>query len=265
MIAEVFKEVETEPAGQFFDLPGGQAFLYLRKLPGKETANEDSAGLFALPDKDIVLAVADGMGGTPSGAKASGIVVTQLQKALKASTRGQSDHREDILNGIESANKQILELGVGAGSTAAVLEISRNIVRPYHVGDSEILLVGQRGKLKLQTISHSPVGYGIESGLIGPEEAIYHHERHLISNFLGSQEMRIEIGAAVTMSRYDTLLIASDGVFDNAHLDELIALIRKGPLKQVGKLLTELISMRMQSNTPPCKPDDVGFILYRRT
>ena len=42
-----------------------------------------------------------------------------------------------------------------------------------------ILTTGQRGRLRMQTVSHSPVGFAIEYGLLDESEAMHHEERHL--------------------------------------------------------------------------------------
>ena len=44
--------------------------------------------------------------------------------------------RGAILNGIEAANRSIRELGCGAATTLALVEIQDRTIRPYHVGDS---------------------------------------------------------------------------------------------------------------------------------
>ena len=51
---------------------------------------------------------------------------------------------------VEAANRAVAELGVGAATTLAVVEIQGRSVRTYHVGDSMILAVGQRGKVRFQ-------------------------------------------------------------------------------------------------------------------
>ncbi len=263
----VFTARESAETGEFFELPQGQLALFLRKRPGRESYNEDSAGIQLLENGDCVLTVADGMGGAQGGAKAAAIVVKTLHSALARSKKQDAGCREEILDAFETANQKILRLGIGAGSTVATVELSGNQVRPFHAGDSQILLVGQRGKQKLLTVSHSPVGYAVEAGLIDEVDAIGHRERHLISNHVGSTDMRIEIGSAVTMSRFDTLLIASDGLFDNIHVAELLQLIRKGALEKVCGELIALLKKRMAGTelSEPCKPDDVGFILFRRS
>ena len=173
--------------------------------------------------------------------------------------------RAAILNGIENANRAVSELGVGAATTLAVAEIRHRSVRPYHVGDSMILLVGQRGKIKLQTISHSPVGYALESGMLDETEAMHHAQRHVVSNVIGTPDMRIEVGSTVEMARYDTLLLASDGLFDNLHTDEIVERVRKGPLERVMCILVEDCHRRMHApqSGQPSKPDDLTFAAFR--
>ena len=61
--------------------------------------------------------------------------------------------RTAILDGVEAANREILDLKTGAGATLAVVQLDHGEAKPYHVGDSQILLVGNRGKVKLLTTS----------------------------------------------------------------------------------------------------------------
>ena len=63
--------------------------------------------------------------------------------------------RSRILDGFEEANEAVLGLGVGAATTLVAAEIEDTRVRSYHVGDSMSLIVGQRGKLKSQSVPHS--------------------------------------------------------------------------------------------------------------
>ena len=98
------------------------------------------------------------------------------------------------------------------GTTLAAVEISGVSARPYHIGDSSILITGQKGKLKLNTVAHSPVGFAVEAGLLDVDEALHHAERHLVSNVLGLENMRIELGSPVDLAPRDSLVIASDGL-----------------------------------------------------
>ena len=130
--------------------------------------------------------------------------------------------RTAILNGIEAANEAVMALGNGSATTLTVVTIEGLIVRSYQIGDSEALVVGQRGAIKLQTTAHSPTGFAVEAGFLDQREALHHEERHLVSNFLGSPDMRIDVGAGVELQSRDTVMIASDGLMDNVHLDEIM-------------------------------------------
>ena len=174
--------------------------------------------------------------------------------------------RTAILNCIECVNDYLLENVPDAGTTLAAVEINQHTIRPYHIGDSSIIVVGQKGKVKLRTVAHSPVGLALEAGLISEEEALHHPERNLILNAVGYAEMRIELGARLPLDRHDTVLLASDGLTDNLSHDEIVELVRKGPLEESVNELARLSAERMesQSSNAPSKPDDLTIIAYRR-
>jgi serine/threonine protein phosphatase PrpC len=249
-----------------FHIGGGTACVFTHRAPGKLTENEDSLGLIPRVDGTAVLVVADGLGGLPAGDQASSTAVRQVSRSVTANGGETAVLREAILDAIEHANRMVMAQGLGSGTTFAAVEIDHGAVRPYHIGDSEILITGQRGRVKYQTISHSPVGYAVEAGLIEADDAIFHEERHLVSNIIGSIEMRVEIGPRLELAPRDTLVLASDGLFDNIPADEIVNLIRIGPLERAAQHLLEVCRARMQqsSEVRPHKPDDLGLILFRR-
>ncbi len=245
----------------------GEVALFSCRSPERPGPNEDAAALLPFGDEAFVLAVADGLGGERAGARASSLAIDTLEAALKEARSEGWMLRDAVLNGIERANQAICALGVGAGTTLAVVEFSDGAIRPYHAGDSTILLVGQRGRIKLQTVAHSPVGFAVESGLLDEGEAMHHEERHIVSNLLGAADMRIEIGSQYRMAARDTLLLASDGLSDNLHTDEIVALLRSGPLDAASARLAELARARMHApdGKDPSKPDDLTFVAFRPT
>lgn len=253
------REVETASVG------GGLAAVSSTRSPAKTTCNEDTAAIIPFNERCAVLAVADGLGGVRSGELAASIAVETLSETL-AAAGGQTELlRTAILDGIEAANQAVQQRGIGTATTLAVVEIRDRVVRPYHVGDSMILVVGQRGKVKLQTVCHSPIGFAVEAGFLDEREAMHHEDRHLVSNFVGSPEMRIEIGAPLTLAAWDTLLLASDGLFDNLHIPEIVERVRKGALDAgVRKIVSDATSrMKRQSSGHPSKPDDLTVIAFR--
>jgi serine/threonine protein phosphatase PrpC len=248
-----------------FGIAQGVACAFTRRAPDKVSDNEDALGLIPCGGNAAVLVVADGLGGLPSGKQASSIAVRQVSRSIVANCSEQGTFREAILDGIEQANQLVMATGSGGGTTIAVVEIENRTIRPYHVGDSEILVTGQRGKIKYQSISHSPMGYAVEAGLLEAGDAIHDKERHIVSNIIGASDMRVEIGPRITLAPLDTLVIGSDGLFDNLHAGEIKEIIRTGPLPAAAEQLLQACLARMTqfSEVLPHKPDDLGFILFR--
>ena len=248
-----------------FELAGGVVSVLSMRSPDKETPNEDAIAVIPTGNRSGVLAVADGLGGAPAGKQASYLALRRLARAVEAALREEAEVRTGILNGFESANEEVLALALGAATTLTVVEFDGRFVRHYHVGDSMVLLTGQRGKVKMQSIPHSPVGYAVESGLLDEADAMHHEERHVISNVIGSADMRIEMGSAVELAIRDTLLLASDGLSDNLHVSEIIECVRKGPIAKVTRNLAMLARERMEDPEEgnPSKPDDLSFAIFR--
>jgi len=240
----------------------GQVALFSLRAPGKEEGiNEDAAALISIDDHSGMIVVADGLGGHADGALASRMAVEALVDATREAACGGCGLREAILQGIDRANHVIMELGSGAATTLAVTEIRDAVMRTYHVGDSSILVTGQRGLLKHQTIQHSPVGHAVESGLLDEAVAMQSEERHIVSNVVGSTDMRVELGPLRKLASYDTVVMASDGLADNLLVEQIIECVRKGPLKQAaGRLMTACLQAMQDGG----HPDDLTVVLYRR-
>lgn len=250
-----------------FTLGVGNVALYSSRSPDKESPNEDAAGVLATGPDSAVIAVADGVGGAPAGSRASASAIECVLYAVQQAMRDEQDLRHGILNGFDEANEKILSLGLGAATTLTAVEINGCEVRAFHVGDSFMLITGQRGKVRLQTIPHSPVGYGVESGLLDEKDAMYHEERHLISNAVGAADMRIDVGSPYDLAPRDTLVLSTDGLSDNLHTAEIVECVRAGQLLTAAARLAEMATKRMEGAQTglPSKPDDLTFLIFRLT
>ncbi len=239
---------------------GVVAFETLRE-PDKGSENEDCLLVLSVDADRTVLAVADGLGGHSGGGAASRIALEQLAQAIRAAVEGDRELRDGILDGFEAGNREILALGTGAATTLVVVEIVSETLRTYHVGDSAVIQIGGRGKLKLQTIMHSPTGYAVESGMLSEKDARVHEERHVVSNIVGSRGMRIDIGPIHPIACRDTVLLASDGLFDNLDPVAIGEILRKGPLPAA---MTELVARCRERMKSGGKPDDLTVVTWRR-
>src|SRR5690606_15271186 len=145
---------------------GGQLIAYTARSPDKDTENEDTVAAIPYGPDAIVLVVADGAGGLPLGRQASRLAVTTLEQSLQVAMSETMLLRTAILNGIDEANKAVQALGGGSATTLTVVTIEGLLARAYQIGDSEALIVGQRGRVKAQTLPHSPTGFSVEAGFL---------------------------------------------------------------------------------------------------
>ncbi len=252
-------------APKILPLAGGEACVFTQRRPGRETANEDAAAIIPGNTDSGVIAVADGLGGLPAGNLAAGLALQLLSEHVEHQ-HGDAQ-REAVLDGLELANKAILASGQGSATTIAVVGIDGTTLRAYHAGDAMILITGQRGRIKYQSMAHSPTGYAEASGMLDEESAMFHKERHLVSNMVGMTDMRIEMSPPVELAPRDTVVVASDGLFDNLYTGEIVDMVRTGPLADAGTRLLDRCRERMAGpdSNHPHKPDDVAFVLYRRS
>lgn len=230
-----------------------------------EGANQDAAVVIDLAEEGLVAAVSDGAGGHTDGARAS---LTAVRAIALSVTEGTGSTRERILAGIEAANQEVDAIKGDAGATLALVHLREEQARAYHVGDSRVLQFGQRGRRKFETVAHSPVGYGVEAGLIDEDAALQHEDRHYVSNLLGADDMRIEMSAHLQVAARDTLVVASDGLYANVPVERIVELARRGPLARAAQALRH----EAQRGMTPChvegaegNPDDATGIVLRRT
>ncbi|MGI9223203.1 MAG: PP2C family protein-serine/threonine phosphatase [Woeseiaceae bacterium] len=254
------------PDYQQAQVGGGSIVAYTARAPDKETENEDTVAVIPWGPEAVVLVIADGAGGLPAGKRASLTAITSLVNSLGIAMAETMLLRTAILDGIETANDAVKQLANGSATTLTVVTVEGQLARSYQIGDSEAMVVGQRGRIKLQTTAHSPTGFAVEAGFLDEREALHHEERHLVSNFLGTVDMSVDIATPVELQPRDTVLLASDGLTDNVHLEEIIEHVRKGPIDAAANAVIELARQRMSATTAtePSKPDDLSLIVFRK-
>jgi serine/threonine protein phosphatase PrpC len=271
----LFSEMDMD-AGVVHPLAAGHAGLFTRRSPGKPGPSEDAAVLLGLDGTRGILGIADGVGGHAHGGEAARTMVETLASFWRDAIPAGMDTQTAILGAIQAAHKTVLSWNVGAATTLVAVELQGRFeaedgsgpaehIRPYHAGDSMALVIGEGGEIRHQTVSHSPVGYALEAGLIDEEDALRHQDRHLVSNAIGLPDMHIEVGPSIALAPGDSVLLASDGLFDNFTMGAIAEHVRTGPLGETLDALVDDCRERMVSPRPdqPTKPDDLTLILWR--
>ena len=92
-----------------------------------------------------------------------------------------------------------------------------------------------------------------------------HPNRHVINNIIGMPGMWIDIGKPIQLADLDTVILASDGLWDNLYRDEVAELAGNWSLLMAAKEILRRVTERMkrERGSEFGKPDDLSFILYR--
>ena len=138
----------TKPHRWRGDVGGGTVCAYTCRAPDKQTENEDTVAIIPYGRDAVVLVVADGAGGLPAGKRASMAAATALSGVLRQAQSRTALLRNAILDGIDAANEAVRDLGNGAATTLTVVTVEATVARSYQIGDSEAVIVGQRGRIR---------------------------------------------------------------------------------------------------------------------
>jgi PPM family protein phosphatase len=177
--------------------------------------NEDA--ILSNPQLGLWL-VADGMGGHAAGEVASEITRTTVNKGV-----GDGKNLVDAINAAHQAVLDASQDGTGKygmGSTVVALHSEGNVYRVAWVGDSRAYLWSDRDQdgysLQQITVDHSYVQMLYESGIISAEEMLYHPEKNVITQCLGSVELA-QLKVDMVEGKWhkgDWVLLCSDGLTD---------------------------------------------------
>jgi protein phosphatase len=189
--------------------------------------NEDSL-LVVAPDGprrgQLVVAVADGMGGHNAGEVASAMAVDSLRRVIE---EAEPTLEPDALltNGVSLGNQTIWEAaaedlakdGMGTTLVCALLDETGAVVIA-NVGDSRAYAY-LGGEVHLVTADHTWVNEQVLAGFLSPSDARTSPYRNLLTRTLGNApRVDVDIFSGLHLDTGDGLILVSDGV--TGYLDE---------------------------------------------
>lgn len=192
--------------------------------------NQDAYGRFDDPAREeILLVVADGLGGHRGGEVASRLAVQQVGEQVRS---GSGDGGARLERGIVRANRAILaasreDVGLdGMGTTVVCLLLAEDGPSYVaHVGDSRLYRL--RGEaLQALTEDHSLVATLVREGVLAPEAARDDPRRNQILRALGvHRDVEVDV-APVELQPGDRYLLCSDGLHGMIDDDAITDLLR---------------------------------------
>ena len=241
---------------EVFDCGDYRIGYFIQKNESKDEQNQDTLFFFG-KDDFILFGVADGAGGHPNGHEAS----YSAGESILQYVRSKKPEDFQLIRLIEEANFKVRENFPEAYTTLAFAALFDNDLRSYSVGDSEIQYFNNQGEIIYNNIPQSPVGYAVEAGYMSQEEGLDHSERNIVNNLLGDELLRVEVASKVLLKKGYSVLIGSDGLFDNLSHEELNDRLGKGSFEDNFKQLCQFCIDKGESWR---KDDDVSFILLKK-
>lgn len=206
--------------------------------PGKvRDHNEDSVTIETDQMGEILLAVADGMGGHRGGEVASNIAISHIAKRFsEISTVGNKEDAINFLKDIVSeANVLLYQYTVdhpeslGMGTTIVLAVLTKNFLLFGNIGDSSGYVLKNKKLYKI-TSDHTLVSLLVKSGEITEEEAKEHPRKNVLMRALGAQTT-VEMDVFDVETDVEGIFLCSDGLTNM--LEE----------EQINKVLNENLSV----------------------
>lgn len=202
---------------------------------GNRKYNQDRVA-FAYCGDDLLLVLADGMGGHFHGEVAAGLA-TDTFVGTFSSHPDINDPSAFLSDTMRAAHRRIMALPQKMdhsfpGTTCVAALIQDGWLYWGHAGDSRLYLI-RDGAVFARTLDHSMVQMWLACGVIDEEEARAHPRRNQITNCLGGVEdmFEIELGNPVELQSGDVLLLCSDGLCGPLFDRDLIAAFTGSPVE----------------------------------
>jgi serine/threonine protein phosphatase PrpC len=196
---------------------------------GNRSSNQDRC-LALEKSGQVLLCVADGMGGHARGDLAAQAAVDSLSNSFLRQRGAVIDPAAFLKTALHSAHLEVIEAGrncrpaITPRTTCVVCLVQAGQAFWAHVGDSRLYLF-RDGVLKTRTRDHTPVEDLLQNGVIGEAELSRHPLRNSVNRCLGGAPALPKISFDETeLAPGDTLLLCSDGLWSAVSEQRLLDL-----------------------------------------
>jgi protein phosphatase len=207
------------------------SFAFKSDIGKVRVSNEDQVIAVANKHHNILLAVADGMGGHARGDIASKLAMQSLLKGFnntfglltsKTATlwlRQQVIHANRAIYQEAQKSSSLKEMGT---TLVIALVVHKDLIVLY-IGDSRVYQFYQ-GQLKQLTEDQTYVDYLFRQGKISKEQMVNHPQKHVLLNALGLNP-NVSYDLQVLPYTGQKLMVCSDGLYNNVSDIEIASIL----------------------------------------
>lgn len=193
-------------------------FSYLTDAGQVRDHNEDSVTIVKNETGEILMAVADGMGGHKGGEIASSIAITHIGKRfVDTSSVGSKDEAINFLKEVVSEANMLLYKytennpeSLGMGTTIVMALLTKDFLLFGNIGDSSGFVIKDKKLYKI-TNDHTLVNLLVKSGEITEEEAKDHPRKNVLMRALGAN-ISVEMDIFDVERDVSGIFLCSDGL-----------------------------------------------------
>ena len=196
-------------------------------------SNEDSATGVLNAYGNVLLMVADGMGGAAKGGYASSTLVKTIAREfldLDKEFKNSKQIAKWLNKVIVKANNALFEKSEkhpeykGMGTTLSLCLLVKNILVTAQVGDSRIYIV-KDNRLQQISVDQTYVQYLVSQKEITPQEANVHKDRHMLTNAIGIKK-NLSVDIQVFEYNKEKILLCSDGLYNNVAFNVMESIVK---------------------------------------
>ena len=217
--------------------------FYLTDTGKVRSHNEDSVTIVKNSANEMLMIVADGMGGHRAGEVASSMVVTHMgARFSELSTIGtKSDAVNWLKENVDEINNNIIKYGEenpdssGLGTTVVMALLTKEFLIFCNIGDSSGFVL-KNGVLHKITKEHTLVNFLVETGELSPEEALNHPKKNVLMKALGAADKQ-ELDVFDVDPNVDAIMLASDGLTNMLSKDQIEKVLNEEGINEEEKLI----------------------------
>lgn len=204
--------------------------------------NEDSVTIVKNMLDEVMMIVADGMGGHRAGEIASSIAVEHLSKRFEdlSSIGSKLDAINWLDENVSIINAEIIKYAnsnpecLGMGTTLVVAILTDEFLIFGNIGDSSGFVLKNEHLHKV-TKDHTLVNVLVESGELSEEEAQNHPKKNVLMRALGASDKQ-ELDKFAVETDVDAILLASDGLTNMLSTEQIEHILADPELDLEAKL-----------------------------